>query len=678
MRKIIYLLLFFQYISFGQIENSIFPQVPYSALHTIAVSGDYIYAGGDCNTGLFSTDGGTTWNTVALNDGVRNVRILPGSNGSKAIFQYTNEIFVFDSSTENFEEISSTSLFLSSGNFVSIEVDDENVYVISNQNIHKAAAGQYDWDKIADFDFDNDAVVVSDITENYLHIGTLNGMLMRVNTQSNATETMNDFMNRIFSFDMVSDDLGYLSIQNFTYPIKTTDGGATYSELENLPENIGVRGYGEDVIMTINTNRIYVSTDGGASSTFIRIPEDGTFDLIQASYVTDDGNLYLVGRSSTVAKTEDFGQTFINLNDYKRENLQDIEIHPSGTGVAVGGYSSVIKTTDGGETWSLVDWAYDQSNYLQAVAVMSENRYVIGGNSSITVLENDQIVSTVERGIDYMHKDVNGEYLIAIQSSNSDRSVIKSSDGGLTWETKVFLPGFAYSISQSPSGKLFIPGQDGLILTSTDKGETWDIESFGDDLDVRDIVFYDDNLGLASTGLRLYKTTDGGATAEMLVQSYLIKNMYFITEDQLFYTSATNAQTNIYESTDGGESFSLSKEYCSESQSSYKDENDAVWFAQKGGHINRFFPKDVSSTSELDFGSMAFYPNPVIAGQDLVLESEIKINQVTITSITGEIIDRIIPESNTIPTEGLNKGLFVITATDVNGKINVGKLIVVE
>ena len=127
---------------------------------------------------------------------------------------------------------------------------------------------------------------------------------------------MNDFMNRIFSFDMITDDLGYLSLQNFTYPIKTTDGGATYTDLENMPENIGVTGFGNDVIMTINTNRIYVSTDGGQSSTFIRMPEDGTYDLIQDSYVTDDGVLYLVGRSSVVAKTEDFGQSFVNLNDY--------------------------------------------------------------------------------------------------------------------------------------------------------------------------------------------------------------------------------------------------------------------------------------------------------------------------------------------------------------------------
>jgi len=63
----------------------------------------------------------------------------------------------------------------------------------------------------------------------------LEGVFIRVDLDSEATEVMNEFLNRIYSFDMVSDDLGYFTIQSFTYPIKTTDGGMTYTDLENLP-----------------------------------------------------------------------------------------------------------------------------------------------------------------------------------------------------------------------------------------------------------------------------------------------------------------------------------------------------------------------------------------------------------------------------------------------------------
>jgi len=318
MKKLILLLVLIQQIAICQIENSIFPEVPYTELSEIAVEGDYIYTAGDCNTALLSKDAGQTWTTFSIEDRIRNVRILPGSNGQKAIYQFQDEILVLDANTLEFEEISSGSLFLSSGNYVSVEVDDKNVYVISNQNIHKSlAGGDYSWSKIADFNFDNDAVVVTDITENYMHIGTLNGSLFRVDLATDAVDLMNNFMNRIYAFDMVSDDLGYLTVQNFSHPIKTTDGGMTYTDLENLPENINVTGYGDDVIMTINTNRIYVSTDGGQTSTYIPMPEDGTYDLIYAKYVTNDGVLYLAGRSSTIVKSEDFGESFINLNEYK-------------------------------------------------------------------------------------------------------------------------------------------------------------------------------------------------------------------------------------------------------------------------------------------------------------------------------------------------------------------------
>lgn len=331
MKKLILLLVLLHQIAIGQVENSIFPSEPYSALNAIAVEGDYIYTAGDCNTALVSKDAGLNWTVIAIDGFAMNVRILPGSNGQKAIYQYKDGIYVLDINTLDFEEISSGSLFLSSGNYASIEVDDENVYAISNQNVHKSPVGNYSWSKIADFNFDNDAVVVTDTTQNYIHIGTLNGLLMRVNMNTAVTEMMNDFMNRIYSFDMVTDDLGYFTIQNFTYPIKTTDGGLTHSDLENLPENIGVRGYGDNIIMTVNTNRMYVSTDGGQTSTYIPYPDDGTYDLVYSTYITDDGVVYFSGNSSMIAKTEDFGGSFINLNEEKRENIIDIEVHSSST-----------------------------------------------------------------------------------------------------------------------------------------------------------------------------------------------------------------------------------------------------------------------------------------------------------------------------------------------------------
>jgi len=432
--------------------------------------------------------------------------------------------------------------------------------------------------------------------------------------------------------------------------------------------------------MTINTNRIYVSTDGGQTSTYIPIPDDGTYDLIQASEFTEDGVLYVAGRSSMVAKTENFGASFINLNEYKRENLNDIYIHSSGTGIAVGGYSSVVKTEDGGDTWSLMDFDFfDNNNYLTATVVLSQSRYLVAGNNTLAVIENDEVVATVPRGIDILHYNEGAGYLIGFQSSNSDYSIVKSTDGGMTWETKAFLPGYSSSISQSPTGKIYIPGQEGAIYTSNDGGETWDIEEFGDGLEIRSLEFLDENVGIGSTGLQLYMTTDGGATASLISTGYAIENLQFISEDQIVYITANEAQTNIYESTDGGESFTEVKEYCSETSGSFRDNNNVMWMAQKGGHINKFRPEGTSSTYNLDADAIGVFPNPISVGQEIRIDTEEGISTVTLTSFSGKLIRTVnLNGSNTFSTQGLNTGLYAIAVQTTNGEIKYGKLVVVE
>lgn len=660
MKRIVLLLVLIQQVSIAQIENSVFPKVPYTEFNALAVEGSHIYTAGDCNTALVSDNGGQNWNTVALDETIQNIQILPGSNGQKAIYQSRDKILVFDMATAQFEEISSASLFLSSGNFVSVEVDDKNIYIISNQNIHMSSASNIQWTKVADFNFDNDAVELTDITENIIHIATLDGLYLRVRLDTYEIEMRNEFMNRIYAFDMVTDNLGYFTVQNFTYAVKTTDGGTTYTELENMPENVGVTGYGQDIILTINTNRMYLSLDGGASSTYIPIPDDGTYDLINAKYMTKDGILYVAGKSAMVAKTEDFGITFTNLNTYKRENLSDIHMHTSGVGVAAGGFSTVIKTTDGGDTWTLIPWDNSSNDYLNAVLVVNEEWYLVAGSNTLYVFENDEIISTVERGIEVMHHNEAEGYIIGLQSSNSDYAIVKSTDNGLSWESKAFVPGYNYSIHQAPGGKIYVPGLEGNIYTSIDGGETWEIESFGDDLPIRRMDFLDENVGIASTGLKLYLTTDGGVSADLLVSGYDIRNLNFLSTDHILYTTSNEAQTNIYESTDGGQIFAVTKEFCSETNKSFTDVNGVIWLAQNGGHINKYKPETSTSTVETSMNTLSIFPNPVRSGQPLNLDLNLKLRQVHLITMDGRKLNIELNSDHSLSTSGLVSGIYTV------------------
>lgn len=679
MKKLILLLFIIPQIAISQSEPSVFPKEPFTELNALAVEGNYIYTAGDCNTALVSQDGGNTWETLSIEDRVDNIQVVPGSNGQMAFYQFSKAVYTFNISTLEFDEITSSSLFLSSGNYKSIEVAGNYIYVISNQNIHKAEVGTYEWEKVADFNFLNDAVIATDVTPNYLYIGSLNGVLLSLNLSTQVLETKNDFMNRIYSFDMVTDDIGYFTIQNFTYPVKTIDGGASYSDLEALPENIGVVGFGENVVMTVNTNRIYVSTDGGQSSTYVPIPSDGTYDLIFTKYMTNDGILYLAGRSSMVAKTEDFCMSFVNLNEYKRENLNDIDIHSSGTGVAVGGLSSIIKTNDGGENWSFQDIIIDNDNYLNATAVLSQNKYLVASDDELLIVENDQIAQKIPISLNTLLYNDNDGYIIGLRYEFSDHSIAKSTDGGETWESKAFIPGHKYSISQSPSGKIYIPGLEGSIYTSIDGGETWDIEKFGDDIDVSTMAFLNENMGIASTGLKLYKTVDGGATAELISSGYDIRNLQYITEDNIVYTTSNEGQTNFYESADGGESFIPTKKFCAQSSSSFIDKDNTIWLAQRGGHINKYKVDISTATFNIENNALSFYPNPITIGQKIIIDSEEIITSATITSFSGKTVKQLTPIGNNIlSTLGLPTGVYTLSVQTKKGDTMYGKLVIVD
>ena len=174
-------------------------------------------------------------------------------------------------------------------------------------------------------------------------------------------------------------------------------------------------------------------------------------------------------------------------------------------------------------------------------------------------------------------------------------------------------------------------------------------------------------------------TSDGGATSSLISSGYDIRNMHFITADNIVYTTSNESQTNIYESIDGGDSFQELKEFCSQSSSSFRDGDNTIWLAQNGGHINKYIPAGTSSTFNLDSELLTLYPNPIAAGQDLRIESNSSVSEITVVSISGRNIRNIkATHENTFSTNGLSPGMYSITLKSSNGEIKHGKLVIIE
>jgi len=116
----------------------------------------------------------------------------------------------------------------------------------------------------------------------------------------------------------------------------------------------------------------------------------------------------------------------------------------------------------------------------------------------------------------------------------------RTTDGGETWK-KVYMDSAYFKGADDyhlvpkihslsyPNEKLCIAvGDSGLVLRSTDKGETWDVYRIDTLLHNYNIKMYDNNIGLLLTGnFRLgkyarYKTTNGGR--DWILKNYPTKN----------------------------------------------------------------------------------------------------------------------------------------------------------
>ena len=207
-------------------------------------------------------------------------------------------------------------------------------------------------------------------------------------------------------------------------------------------------------------------------------------------YFVDENVGYITGGRATILKTEDGGKTWSRktaMSDTPgrdgrpgrlRANLMGIQMISETTGFIAGSENTILKTTDGGETW-----------------IGSSERARVGETRNN--LENIWFVS-----------DTTGWVI------GSFGTLLHTADGGETWEKRD--PGFdnnLFGIYFHDENTGWISGQEGLILHTTDGGATWNQQKTESYDDLHDIIFVDAMVGWAVGGFNsVLHTTDGGQT----------------------------------------------------------------------------------------------------------------------------------------------------------------------
>ncbi|MBX2975851.1 MAG: T9SS type A sorting domain-containing protein [Ignavibacteriaceae bacterium] len=299
--------------------------------------------------------------------------------------------------------------------------------------------------------------------------------------------------------------------------IKTTDGGANWKTIQtNITVPIlKIRSInGQTVIASGYSGLILRSTDGGEIFTQVESGLGAGFDLWGLEIVND--TLGWACGATALLKTTDGGESWqiINIPGYTG-NLWWIDFMNENYGfVAADG--KVLKTTDGGNNWEIIQAGDDRPLYC------------------INIIDSSHIAAAGYGGTNYSAKN------------------IYSNDGGYTW-----IHGGNLTTEEVNCIK-YVSADTGYLVMSnvsawktTNRGTEWTtIQGISDTYELQILENINEIIGYsAGTGLKISKTENGYENWERLIMNDNFSDVCFVSEEKGFALGNYNV---LYKTTDGG------------------------------------------------------------------------------------------------------------------------------
>jgi photosystem II stability/assembly factor-like uncharacterized protein len=375
------------------------------------------------------------------------------------------------------------------------------------------------------------------------------------------------------------------SYWGITTPVsKSTNGGQTWEEAEQIPADLYHRA--KDAYFKDSMNGIGVGSNG-FSLAYLTTTTDGgetwqassleyDFGLSAISGVGD--NLFVLGSSNHLIRSSDFGQTWELVPMMVPTSINCLAF-TSTHGIAVTRYSDIYTSTDAsGASWQYaseagmwdsgdLDMVTDQVGYL-----LKENRHVVkttdGGATWTTVLEPVPF-STRNKvgGIDFV--DENTGYAWVSLNDYDEYHVFKTVDGGENWAQVDSTEGPGYlsgdmGFFDEMNG--FLAGPDRWIRTTHDGGETWTTDTLRTGFpanielneDAEDVVVNDDDTAIIVGDMFICFTEDKGETWSYFEHGIADFDSSFLSvagDGDLVYIGTWDGE--VLTTTDGGETVSF-------------------------------------------------------------------------------------------------------------------------
>ncbi len=300
----------------------------------------------------------------------------------------------------------------------------------------------------------------------------------------------------------------------------SADGGVTFADISGATTPVYVHG----AHAATNINAVRVTVRNGRAMAVSRVAalkqhdwvsvgERATADTLRGVSWVDSETAVAVGDSGTILRSTDSGANWrvVNEGAWSFERLSSVAIQGH-LGIAVGPHG-LRRTTDGGTHWVLVDVLADPWEY-QAVA---------WSGSSATIVGHGEIKRSIDGGASWADVVSDIGYStwnsVAFNSRGvglvvgSGGTVMRSVNGGGNW---MFVRD-GFDVDEDLTGVTFVDDDTAIavgtgerVLRSTDAGLTWQSVSIEDSWDFASVAFSSPLVGVVATYYSMYHTTDGG------------------------------------------------------------------------------------------------------------------------------------------------------------------------
>lgn len=263
---------------------------------------------------------------------------------------------------------------------------------------------------------------------------------------------------------------------------------------------------------TMWANEMLVTRNGGYSwyEEYISCTQNGMRDV----FFLPGGKGWACGEGGTIIKSTDYGRTWTLLNSGVNSILCAIYFQDELKGWAAGDNSVKLLTIDGGASWVKLNPENWQGNYKRIKMVASNTGYFMGWYGKAVVdYTNDGAnfyVRTPPQGsgpFEDMHFIGNTGWLVG-----NSGDIAKTTDEGMSWimlaSGKMFP--YLYGVHFIDKNKGWAVGDSGTIIKTTNGGNTWEKQTVNSHIDMNlqrmvSVQFKREDLGWAASRKYLFK-----------------------------------------------------------------------------------------------------------------------------------------------------------------------------